>query len=271
VGRPVSPSLRVLGAAVKRHREAAGMTQEKLAGLVSYSKAWLSNLETGHLCPHKQTVLDLEKHLGLPEKVLFDIFELVKYEDPHPVLAFERYADAECRATIIRQYNALVVPGLLQTPEYARALIEAGRPTAKPEVIERLLSDRLARQEILQRDDPPALWLIVDESALRRPVGGRDVHMAQLDALIEAARRPGIGIQVISFSTGAHAGLTCSFTILSFKDQSDAVYTEDNERGYFREKPELVRLWFDSYEALRADTLPVAASLELIRHIREEL
>jgi transcriptional regulator with XRE-family HTH domain len=271
VDRPVSPSLRVLGAAIKRHREAAGMTQEKLASLVNYSKAWLSNVETGQLCPQKSMILEFERHLSLPEKVLLDIFDLVKYEEPHPVLAFERFLEAESRATVIRQYDALVIPGLLQTPEYARALIAAGRPTAKSEVIERLLSDRLARQQILERDDPPALWLIVDESALRRPIGGREVHLAQLDALIEAAQRPGIGVQVIPFSTGAHAGLTCGFTVLSFKDESDAAYTEDRERGYFRARPEQVRVWFDAYEALRAVTLPAAASLELIRQIREEL
>jgi hypothetical protein len=247
------------------------MTQEYLAGLINYSKGWVGNVETGQLCPQKQTVIELEKVLALPEKVLLDIFDLVKYEEPHPVAAFERYVDAESRTTVIRQYQALVVPGLLQTAEYARALIAAGRPNARPEVIEGLLAARLERQEILSRDDSPTLWSVVDEAALRRPVGGRDVHLAQLDVLLEAARRPGITVQVIPLSTGAHAGLTCSFTILSFKDEPDIAYTEDLERGYFRERPELVRAWFGAYEALHMVTETAAASLEVIRRIREQL
>jgi transcriptional regulator with XRE-family HTH domain len=246
------------------------MTQERLANLINYSKAWMSNLETGQVHPYRQTIIDIEKTLKLPPQVLLDIYELIKFEEPHPVLAFERYADAERRARIIRRYDALVVPALLQTPEYAKPLIVAGRQTAKSEVIERLLSDRLERQERLIRDEP-TLWLIVDESALHRPVGGREVHMAQLDALIEAAQRPNIGLQVIPLATGAHAGLTCSFTILSFDDDPEVAYTEDCERGYFRERPDQVRIWFDTFEALRAVTLPAAASLEVIRHIRDEL
>ena len=247
------------------------MTQEYLAGLINYSKGWVSNVETGQLCPQKQTVIELEKVLGLPEKVLLDILDLVKYEEPHPVVAFERYADAESRATVIRQYHALVVPGLLQTADYARALIAAGRPDAKPEVIESLLAARLERQDILSRDDPPTLWLVVDETALLRPVGGRDLHIAQLDVLLEVAGRPGVTIQIVPLATGAHAGLTCSFTILSFEDEPDIAYTEDLERGYFRERPELVRGWFGAYEALHMVTDTAAASLEVIRQIREKL
>jgi hypothetical protein len=202
--------------------------------------------------------------------VLLDIYELIKFEESHPILAFERYANAERRARIIRQYDALVVPALLQTPEYAKALIMARRQTAKSEVIECLLSDRLERQERIIRDEP-TLWLIIDEFALRRPVGGREVHRAQLDALIEAAQRPNVGLQVIPLSTGAHAGLMCGFTILSFDNDPEVAYTEDEERGYFRERPDQVRIWFDAFEALRAVTLPATASLEMIRHIRGEL
>jgi hypothetical protein len=228
-------------------------------------------VETGQLCPQKQTVIELEKVLGLPEKVLLDILDLVKYEEPHPVVAFERYADAESRATVIREYDALVVPGLLQTPDYARALLVAGRPNAKPEVIESLLAARLERQEILSRDDPPILWLVLDETALHRPVGGRDVHIEQLDVVLEAAQRPGITVQVVPLSTGAHAGLTGGFTILSFRDDPDVAYTEDHERGHFRERPDLVRAWFGAYEALHMVTETAAASLEVIRQIREKL
>ncbi len=93
--------------------------------------------------------------------------------------------------------------------------------------------------------------------------------LGQLDALLEAARRPGITIQVIPLSTGAHSGLTCGFTVLSFRDEADVAYTEDHERGHFRERIDLVRGWFAVYEALHMVTETAAASLEMIRQIRE--
>jgi transcriptional regulator with XRE-family HTH domain len=271
MSKPLSPSLRTLGAAVRRHREAAGMTQEYLGSLVNFTNGWVSNVETGQLCPRKESVLELEKVLGLPEKVLLDIHDLIKYEEPHPVFAFERYADAESRARVIREYDALVVPGLLQTPEYARALIAAGRPDARPEMIDNLLAARMERQETLTRQDPPTLWLVVDETVFSRPIGGRDVQVAQLDAVIEAAQRPGITVQVIPLSTGAHAGLTSSFTLMSFDDDPDIVYTEDRERGYIRERPESVRAWFGAYEALHTVTETAAVSLKMIERLRENL
>jgi transcriptional regulator with XRE-family HTH domain len=269
--KPISPSLRTLGGAIRRHREAAGMTQEYLGSLVNFTNGWVGNVESGYLCPRKESVVELEKVLGLPEKVLLDIYDLIKYEDPHPVVSFERFTDAESRASVIREYDALVVPGLLQIPEYARALIAAGRPSARPDVIESLLAARLERQEILARDDPPTLWLVIDETALLRPIGGPDVHRAQLDVLVEAAQRPGITIQVIPVSTGAHAGLTSGFTILSFTDEPDVAYTEDHERGHFQERPELVHGWYAAYQALHLVTETAAASLEMIRRTREQL
>lgn len=271
MGNTVSPALVTLGAAIRRYRETAGLKQAQLARALNYSDGWVSNVETGQLRPKRQAVMACEKVLGLPDGVLLDIYGLIRHETPHPVGSFDRYADAERRATVIRKYDALVVPGLLQTPDYARALIAAGRPTARPEVIEALLSTRLDRQAILSRDNAPTLWSVVDESAIRRPVGGRSVHIAQLDALLDAAQQPGVAVQVIPLSTGARAGLTCSFTILSFHDGPDIAYTEDREMGHFHEIPQLVRAWFDAYEALRVVTLPAAASLDLIRAIREEL
>jgi transcriptional regulator with XRE-family HTH domain len=246
------------------------LTQEQLARLVDRSTAWLGTIETGHGFPHKKDIIEIEKALRLAPKVFLDLLELNKYEEPNPVVGFRRYLDAERRARVVRQYSALVVPELLQVPEYARALITARHPMATPEAVESLLGERLRRQEVLSGDAPPRLWLIVDEAALRRPVGGRAVHLAQLDALSEAAQRPNVGLQLIPASTGAHAGLMGGFTILGFADDPDIAYTEDNERGHFRERPDLVRSWFNAFEALRTATLPATASSDLIRSIREK-
>jgi transcriptional regulator with XRE-family HTH domain len=248
------------------------MTQDRLAGLINYSKAWMSNLETGQVHPYRQTIIDIEKTLKLPPKVLLDIYEMIKYEEPDRSLALVRRGDAERHARVIRHYSALVVPDLLQTPEYARALIAAAHPTAPPKIVEDLLGDRLRRQEILSGEAPPTLWLVVDECALLRPVGGREVHIAQLEALAEAVQQqPSVGLQVIPLYTGAHAGLMGSFTILSLGDDPDIAYTEDPEGGCVRERPEIVRVWFGAFDALRSVALPIAASLDLIQNIRKGL
>jgi hypothetical protein len=242
-----------------------------LSGLLNYSKAWLSNVETGRCYLRKEEIIRIEKALKLAPHVLLDIFELIKYQQPPKGVSVERYLNAEKQARTIRHYSALVVPDLLQTPEYAHALITAHHPTAKPEVIECLVRDRLNRQELLTQDAPPTLWMIVDEIALRRPIGGTEVHRAQLDSLIEAAQPPHVGLQVIPLCTGAHAGLMSSFTILSFVDDPDIAYTEENDDGYLRENPNAVRTWIDAFDALRTVTLPATASLEMIRSIREKL
>jgi hypothetical protein len=247
------------------------MTEERLARLVACSEPWISDLEAGRVCPDRRTIIAIEQALKLIPKVLLDIFEFIKYEESGPVLASRRYAAAERRSRICRHYSALVVPDLLQTPEYARAAIVGSHPTARPRVVEALLSDRLKRQQILSGESPAILRLVVDETVLRRPVGGRDVHQVQLDSLIEAAQSPHIGIQVIPMCTGAHAGLTCSFTILSFEDEPNIAYTEDSERGYYQERPKAVRMWFETFEALCTVTLPAMASSEVIQNIRDEL
>jgi transcriptional regulator with XRE-family HTH domain len=269
--RPVQPGLRILGAAIRRHREAAGLSQRELAARINYCKAWLSNIENGQVRPQRKMVIAIEQVLKVTPKVLLDVFEMIKYTESESVVASDDFAEAERHARTIRQYSAFAAPDLLQTPEYARVLIAGCHPTAKTEVIEGLVRDRLKRQDILRGDDLPTAWMIIDETALRRPIGGPEVHRTQLDALIEAAQSPHIGVQVIPLSTGPHAGLSCSFTILGLENDADAAYTQDNERGYFRERPEIVRGWLEVFEMVRSVALPVAASLEMIRNIRDAM
>ncbi len=179
--------------------------------------------------------------------------------------------DLEKQASAIHGYEPLVVPGLLQTEETARALFTAGRFGGKPEVIDTLIDIRMQRQQILAQKDRPALWFVVDETVIRRPIGGGKVHAAQLDHLLDAAARPGITVQVVPFDAGAHGGLAGPFYILSFNNGPDIAYAEDPVTGHFHERPELVRAMSETYDAIRATVLPAKVSLELIRHVREEL
>lgn len=263
-----SPTLVTLGRLVKFCRETAGIKQAELAKMLGYSNGWLSNVETGQLRARRDQIVKIEKTLGLPESSFTDVYDSLRHE--HPVESFDRYAELERQAITIQGYDSQAMPGLLQTEETARALISAGRPTAKAEVIEDLVARRLDRQQILDKDESSALWLVVDEPVIRRPVGGRDVHAAQLDHLLKEMERPAVTVQVVPFATGAHAGLAGTFYILSFESEPNIAYTEDPATGHILERPDLVRAITDTHHALRMSVLPTKASADLIKQVREE-
>lgn len=265
-----SPTLIALGSELRRYRLAAdGMTQSRLARLINYSEGMISNVETAQKVPRRDFVERCDKALGTGGALLV-LYDLLKHET-HPVEAFARYIEAERQASAIHMWDVVVVPGLFQAPDYARALLGAGRPTATPDVIDDLVATRLERQQVLAREKPPVVWAVIDELALRRRIGGRETHRAQLDRLTELAGRPGISIQVIPQDTGAHAGLTSSFIILSFDDAPDIAYSDDPASAYLHERPDIVKTVNQTYEALRVVALPLSASLTLIRQIQEEI
>lgn len=264
------PALVALGEQLKRFRLAKDkMIQAKLASLTGYSEGQISGVETGQNMPSREFLARCDKALDTCG-ALVAMYDMIRWTD-HPVQSFDRYAEAESVASEIHTYQALAVHGLLQTVDYARALLVASLPNAKPDTIDALLSARLERQVALSGESPPDLYLIMDETVLRRVVGGTKVQRGQLDRLIEAATQPGITIQVVPLDTGGHAGLTSSFTILSFKEAPTIAYSEDPASGHLHEKPETVRVMWNTYNAVRANALPVNASLELMKKIREEL
>jgi transcriptional regulator with XRE-family HTH domain len=266
--KPPSPTLVTLGRIVRFCRDTAGVKQADLARTLGYSVGWLSNVETGQLRARRDQVVAIEKALGLPETTLTDVYDDLRHE--HPVERFERFEERERRATRILDYEALAIPGLLQTEETARALLVAGRPADTPDAIDELVARRMARQDILARDVPPMLCFVLDETVIRRPVGGPKVHADQLDHLLAIADRPGISIQVIPFATGAHAGLVSTFYILSFEKEPDIAYTEDPATGHIHERPELVRTISDTYHSIQTSALPSAASISIIKEVRDE-
>lgn len=268
MGKPPSPTLLTLGRIIRFCRDAADIRQADLAKTLGYSVGWLSNVETGQLRARRDQVVAVEKALGLAESTLTDVYDDLRHD--HPVERFERYEERERQATRILDYEALAVPGLLQTEETARALLVAGRPADPPDAIDDLVARRMARQDILARGAPPALWVVLDETVIRRPVGGAKIHTNQLDHLLDMADRPGISIQVIPLATGAHAGLVSTFYIFSFENEPSIAYTEDPATGHIHERPELVRIISDTYHALQTSALPPVASLSIIKEVRDE-
>jgi hypothetical protein len=183
--------------------------------------------------------------------------------------AYETFIGFEAEATAIFTYEAQLVPGLLQTAEYASAVIVADGVVPDRSVIEQRVAVRMARQAVLTRESPPRLWAILDEAVLRRPIGGEGVMRRQLHHLADAAEQSTITIQVLPFAVGAHRALAGSFVILEFAEGSEAplIYNEGLTGGSFRNKTEEIRSYWMSFEALRIAALDHDRSIALIKSL----
>jgi hypothetical protein len=179
---------------------------------------------------------------------------------------FQEWAISEREAKRLRWFEPLVVPGVLQTEDYARAIFRT-RFGITSEEIEEQVAARLIRQEILTRDEPTALWVVLDELVLRRPVGGRHVMLEQVSRLAEVARQPYMVIEVIPAGTGAHTGLTGAFALADFEDAPSVGYQEGAVRGQPVEEPKDVASLDLTWDTLRGDALPRAASLVLLEEV----
>ena len=182
------------------------------------------------------------------------------------------YVGLEAAARSIRTYEQQVVPGLLQSEEYAIAMIRAARLGDTSEEIEQRVHVRMARQSLLTQDDPIDLRVVLDEAVLSRPVGGDEVMRDQLLRLIEAARLPNVTIQILPFAAGPHAGMDGTFAILEFEEDEDAdvVFAENATGGLFLEKAEELHKYDSVFETIRATALDPGESIEMIGMLVEE-
>ena len=212
---------------MKRMRIKRGWSQEALGKRIGFSGEMVSKVETCRNAPSPEFADALDQN-GFPE--LEGTFaELL---DAAGDWQFRTYADAEQHAEIIRMANSLLVPGLLQTEAYMRAVHEAWRPVDGNLEIDAEVAVRRRRQEIFDRDLPPSVGAVIDESVLYRPVGGAAVMLRQLEHLLEVSERPRISVQVVPTEVGAHVGLQGTFVILSFpNDPQGMVYFETPARG----------------------------------------
>jgi transcriptional regulator with XRE-family HTH domain len=185
---------------------------------------------------------------------------------------YDEYVALEAEATLLWEWEAQVVPGLLQTDEYAREVIEAGADRAEDGLVETRVMLRMSRQTVLSRDDPPFLHLVIDEAVLHRDVGGRAVMRRQMRRLLDASRRPGIELQVLPFSAGVHGALAGSFLIVEFGDGRPAVvHSEGLTGGVFRTREPEVAIYRKAFADLRDRSLSREASRELIARVGEGL
>ncbi|GAA4627533.1 helix-turn-helix transcriptional regulator [Actinoallomurus vinaceus] len=255
MGNPPSPTLLKLGAAIRRYRQADGLTQAQLAQRVNYSEGWLSNLETGQLRPKGQAVGSVEKALGLPAGVLMDLYDLLTEETPPGW--FRPWLEEERAATILRSFEPMVVSGFLQNEEYARALLNSD---------EAAVAARMERQEILSRDSPPTLRCVIDEMVLYRQVGDATVMRAQLEYLVSRVS-PLITIQVVPAAANPHRG--GGFTLATV-DGGEVAYVETAVRGMVTSNRDDISVLSNTWESIRTFTLSQQESVDLITKVVSE-
>jgi len=262
---PASSPPAFFAAEVKRLRGTTGMTQEQLAKATVYSAASVAAIETCRLIPSKKFAEYADKAFET-DGHLTRLQELVERMSVLPW--FRDRIEVERKATDIRTYEPYQVPGLLQTPEYARANVTAARPMLSDDEIERAVALRMSRQEILLDDnDPPNLWAIMDESVLQRVVGGQEIMTAQREHVLSVSRRPSITVQIILNNEGATCAFGRAFDVLTTKNDSSLVYLEDiGSARYVRDRQE-VRRYMTAFDHLRASALTDRDSVELIRRM----
>lgn len=254
------------------------MTIDVVADRLECSASKVSRIETGHT---GATPRDVREMLGIYGVVGPECEELVQISrearqkgwwHPYSTVLTGAYVGLEAAAASVRAYEQQVVPGLLQTREYAAAMIRAGRPDSPSEEIDRRVRVRLNRQSLLTQDDPIELWVVLDESVVSRPVGGDEVMRSQLDRLADAAALPNVTLQILPFAAGAHAGMDGTFAILDFPepDDPDVVFAENATGGLFLEKTDELRKYAFIFDQIRATALPPGESATLISRLAKE-
>jgi transcriptional regulator with XRE-family HTH domain len=255
----------VFGAMLRYYRERAGLTRTDLARQISKSVSLIQAIELGQRAATAEVTQDLERELsadGALTRLREEIGDGLGYQ-AYPSW-FQDWLVSEREAKRLRWFEPLLVPGLLQTEDYARAIFRTRFGVTDDEV-EELVMARLKRQEILGRDNPPALWIIVDDSVLRRPVGGQYVMRDQINRLLDAARRPHVSIQVIPANVGAHRGLWAGgFAVADFENAPDVGYQETAAQGQLVDHHEDVETLVDCWDTLVREALPWAISQSLL-------
>jgi transcriptional regulator with XRE-family HTH domain len=252
----------LLGAQLRRLREGAGITRDDAGYHIRASGSKISRLELGRVSFKERDVTDLLEFYAVDdvaerEKLLQLTREAnatpwyQKFQDVVPDW-FHVFVGLEEAAQLIRVYEVQFVPGLLQTEEYARAIMMQGEPGMDPHEVDRRVALRMGRQKLLTRENSPRYWVIMDEAALRRPMGGRDVHVAQIERLIDLVGEPNITLQVLPFKYGGHAADGGAFTIMRFPetDLPDVVYMEYLTGAHYIDKPEEVERYAAVMERL---------------------
>ncbi|MFF4171873.1 helix-turn-helix domain-containing protein [Streptomyces sp. NPDC001744] len=260
---PNASPLDYYGWELRRQREAHTLTQQQLGDVIFCTGSLVGQIETARKLPTREFSERVDAALGTGGTFSRLIGLVLRSRLPS---WFQPYADLEARATYISAFQTQVVYGLLQTPEYARAMLAIDHA----DEIEELLAARLERQRILERSEPPALWVVMSEAALLQEVSSREVMREQLAHLLAFRDNPWVHIQVLPFSAGEHTGLMGSFNILRFDDDPDIFYVESYDQGHMTANPSVIKERSVGYARLQATALSPEDSAALITRVMEE-
>jgi len=272
-----------LGARLRRLREARGISREDAGWVIRSSESKISRLELGRVGFKERDVADLLTLYGVGDDVERAALTALARETNlpgwwHPygdllAIWFQHYLDLESASSLIRTYEIQFVPGLLQTEDYARAVIMLGYGEAGIREIDRRVGLRMARKQFLDRPDSSRLWAVIDEAVLRRPIGGTAVLRAQIGALLAACECPGVRLQIVPFRSGGHAAAGGAFTILRFPDQDlpDLVYIEHLTSALYLDKREDVDRYAAAVGRLFIEAEPPGRTPDILRAALRDL
>ncbi|WP_431935197.1 helix-turn-helix domain-containing protein [Micromonospora sp. RP3T] len=250
--------------ALKAARAGADLSQEALSATIRWSPSTVAAIETGRRRPTMEFALAADQALGTGGLLASLLKEYDGDRSPSWFLPWQGYED---QAVLLRNFEPCAIAGLLQTEEYARAIFEAGRLYGKDRVDE-LLALRMARQRVLAKSDAPDCVFIVDESALRRSVGGPAVMDGQFGRLLDVAEHPRVRLHVLPLAIGAHLSLGGGFAIAELLGGEHMLCLDNPARGQIADHPEWIRLMLRKWEILLGEALPERASLDLIHKLK---
>lgn len=278
---PSSPTVRRrrLGIELRRLREEAGLTIDRVAEALECSDSKVSRIETGQVSATPRDVRDMLQLYRVDEQQMEELIQIAREarkkgwwhafgDIPVPaIIGFESAASS------MSLYAALTIPFLFQTPDYARAVLSAIRGDLPSEELERRLELRMARQSMLTQGDAPLLWIVIDEAALRRRVGGSETMQTQLERLKEVATLRNLTLQILPFNSGEHAGMDGGFSIIGFPEQADPnlVYLEHTTSDLYVEDAAAVRQYDRLFNHLRASALSPADSVPFMTTVQKDL
>jgi transcriptional regulator with XRE-family HTH domain len=277
-GRSPKVRRRRLGIELRQLREGAEYTIEQVAARLEVSDSKISRIEKGQVGATPRDVRDMAALYGVTGQRMENLMQLARetrekpwwkeYSDLHV-----DYAAFEAEASSMLMFAPMLIPGLLQTADYARAVLREIRFDLPPEKIERRVEFRLRRQRIFSEPNPPTLWTVMDEAILCRMIGGPRTMQEQLRKLIELARRPNVTLQLLPFSGGTHAGLDGPFYIMRFPEPTDrdTVYFEHWDGEHYLDHPEAVSQYLSLFDHIRAAALKPDDSIKLLVDRADEL
>ncbi|MCX5075958.1 helix-turn-helix transcriptional regulator [Streptomyces sp. NBC_00513] len=260
---PSASPLDYYGSELRRLREDAGLKQAQLGDIIFCAGSLVGQIETARKVPTREFSDRVDAAL-VTGGVFSRLVGLV-LRSQLPTW-FQAYADMEAKAAYISTYQSQLVYGLLQTEEYARAVLGV----ENPDKLDTTVAARMDRQRILARDHPPVLWVVLDEAALFREIGGHEVMRRQLAYLLGLQGRPWLEIQILPFKAGQHAGMMGSFNLLRFDDDPDIHYSESYDSGHMTANPQVIKERSVGYARLQAEALSPRASAALIARVMEE-